>query len=375
MLHEDDDVGSEDGDACGDANPVYAGNQAAMMLGGDADLMRSAQVSAVADGEGDLDIDVDDFDIDIPIMISGTEAECGGDEADSSQDVEEGCRPTSVDTQPATLAVDALLPNARDIAARPGAPTWPELCNMRPCVPWMSSMLALDHMGVLRTLRRLLAWSTHVFESMPPSGSSGSSAGLVSAPAPGQVSNEDDSLGASLTHASLHVRVGDDANGVTLHEPGAILRSTLAASATYSQATDRAVRLHAERTEDATRATIADMQHHVALMQSQLRHVMSPALAAWLFALLARLDVPLLPDTASMLRQLFLLCLRQTAWLEAASHQLRATNRGVATLARPDAHVQAALERAELDCNIAASGLAPLLHVTGTFFHQRVPGE
>lgn len=131
-------------------------------------------------------------------------------------------------------------------------------------------------------------------------------------------------------------------------------------------------------------------------------YLITPGAAAWLYALLARLPTPLLAETASVVRQLFLLCCRVRAWLrerlsvatalgggdDAAAAALASVGgRGVQTDAESGAGPGAVpcaaactvadhgLDSAAVALHAAIAPLSTLVAITGSYFKQRLPGE
>lgn len=84
--------------------------------------------------------------------------------------------------------------------------------------------------------------------------------------------------------------------------------------------------------------------------------VLTPSESVWLYGYLAMLQKPILGDTASTLRQLFVSCREQRAALQAHAKRAGATGDG-----------------ASLELGLASINV--LIAVIGRHFDQRLPGE
>lgn len=97
-------------------------------------------------------------------------------------------------------------------------------------------------------------------------------------------------------------------------------------------------------------------------------YAVTPAAGAWMFALLARLEQPVLPDTVAALRQLFLLARRQRVWLAAS---LRSVNAAAAS----DGMDGLAAAATDIHARAAVATLDTLAVITGDVFAQCARGE
>ena len=211
----------------------------------------------------------------------------------------------------------------------------------------------------------------------------------LSAPAPGEyVSDDDGDAWAAVVEENVECAQEDgaeadeddtaaDADASFLHRFAPLLapsESTLLALDQHStcRALRRLIGWFTKRQEHAEAAAAAgNVQSVAALLRGG--YAITPAAGAWLYALLARLEQPVLADTVAALRQLFLLARRQRVWLGAALARDAAAT--AAQAAGGDALAALAAAAADTHARAALATLDVLMEVAGGVFSQRAPGE
>lgn len=148
-------------------------------------------------------------------------------------------------------------------------------------VPWVTTLLRMTYAQVAHALRRLTGYHEYQFQSQ--------AAAVSTSAAPADVE--------ALVRGTVLM---------SAHAEADVVRSPTASAAPPCHASTACVVVRGRR-------------------------VLSAAESMWLYALLARLDLPLTPDMGACVRQLYLLCSSQMRWLlEAPSSLSEATHAAAA---------------------------------------------
>lgn len=163
-------------------------------------------------------------------------------------------------------------------------------------VPWISTLVNMTYMDVARTLQRLVAY--HEYQFRPPRTHADAAA------APNYVS-----MMLSLP------------GGVSGADRQALLRGTL--PGTHPTASPHAAESPPPPDADGGIAESASARtdrpaHADACVVVRGRRIISAAEALWLYAVLARIDLPLTPELSAAVRQLYVLVAAQLSWLLSA---------------------------------------------------------
>jgi hypothetical protein len=295
------------------------------------------------EGEEEGGNDDDDFDDDDDDNAASASASVGGSGVKrkrGADDDDGGGDGAAAETETAA----ASSPSSSGVAAPPAPPL-------------VSAVLHYDAVAVIRLISRLLRHHRGVFERGPFGGRE--TTGPSSSPS-------DAARGSRRTS----LRIGAD-GAIELTSREAIVRGTIVASVATAEAGHGGGRR--EGPHAGGPGAVAGPGAGAAAPTSSL---LSVAEAAWVYALLTRLDTPLHGDTAACVRSLFLLLRRQRDALvsvgarpvpaAAAGEEEEGEGKGVETAA-------GAAEQGLLDAHLAAINV--LLAVTGRFFSQRLAEE
>lgn len=281
--------------------------------------------------------------------------------------------------------------------------------QLQPMPPLLSALLKYDQLMVVRLLNRLLKHHTETFSLSSPPATSTASVPIPAITAASRPLHPPTSHASASSSSSMQfkhaVHIGA-AGDIELRSRSAISKSTLVTSSSCVAADSGAGSATISAASASSPSAPAPEASASSVGQRgylSLPGVITVPEASWLYALLARLEVPLLGSVAATIRELFLLFRRQRAVIAGRIAALESEAGAAAVGSAADASDTLAAAASSSSSSLPPSsssagasltsaaltgpalhlgpllaqlaGLDTLVVVTARYFNQRLPGE